>query len=136
MTKSAVALIGSNWIAGLSIVNSILYLNDVYFIVGLAISLVVVGYIYDLTGSQNFVWSLITPLMFALLGYFAAKPQRWAFIIGALIYLGDGLLYLYFEEWLAAGFHAFVLYNLFVGFREISEYEKLTRSEFGQNGGK
>jgi hypothetical protein len=67
----------------------------------------------------------MAPLMFVVIGYFSAKCHRWAFIIGAVIYLFDAVIYLYFEFWLAAAFHAFILYKLWNGYQTISEYEEL-----------
>lgn len=112
------------WVAGLSVINTFLAAREVYFIVGLAISQIVDGIVFEITGGTNYFISLIVPIVFALFGYFAFKLKRWAFITGALFYALDGLVYLYFEEWLATGFHIFVLYHLYRGYKEIAEYER------------
>lgn len=90
---------------------------------GLAISQVIDGIVVESTGETNIAISLIAPALFAMFGYFAFKLNRWAFIAGAVVYLLDGFVYLHAQEWLAAGFHVFVLYKLYQGYREITEYE-------------
>ncbi len=112
------------WISGLSLINTILSAKGVYFILGLAISQIIDGIVIELTGDINYFISLFAPVLFALFGFFAFKLNRWAFIVGSIIYTIDGLIYLYFREWFAAGFHVIVLYKLFQGYKEITEYEK------------
>jgi hypothetical protein len=112
-------------IAILSVVNSFLASKGTYFILGLGFSQILDGISIQLTGEVNFFLSLIPPLIIALMGYFAMRCNRWAFIVGAVIYALDALLFLFYGEWLAFGFHAFVLYKLWNGFNTISEYEAL-----------
>lgn len=112
------------WIAGLSLINTFLASKGTYFIVGLAMTQFVDAIMTELTGDVNYIVSLIVPAIFAVFGYFALKVNRWAFIVGALLYILDGLLYLYVEAWLAAGFHVYVLYHLYRGYRDISAYEE------------
>jgi len=111
------------WIAVLSLVNSFLAAKGSYFIAGLAISQIIDGLVSATTGAVNYLISLIAPALFAIFGYFAFKLNRWAFIVGSVIYLLDGLIYLYFQSWLAAAFHVYVLYKLFQGYKEITAYE-------------
>jgi hypothetical protein len=111
------------WVAGLSIINIFLAAKGVSFVVGLAISQVIDILVLLVTGNRHYFISLLAPLLFATFGYFAFKLQRWAFIIGAIVYIIDGMIYLFFNEWLAFGIHLFVLYNLYKGYREITEYE-------------
>jgi hypothetical protein len=112
------------WISGLSFINIFLAAKGVFFIVGLAISQIIDGIVFEITGDINYFISLIAPILFAVFGYFAFKLKRWAFIAGSLVYILDGLIYLYFQEWLATGFHIFILYNLYKGYKEITEYER------------
>jgi hypothetical protein len=112
------------WVAALSVVNTLLASNGTFFIIGLAVSQFVDAMAIQLTGSVNYFLSLLAPLVFAAFGYFTYKLHRWAFIVGGVLYLFDGLLYVAFEEYLAAGFHVYVLYNLYQGFKFITEYEE------------
>lgn len=113
-------------IAALSLINSFLASRGVYFILGLGLTQFIDGIVIALTGEINYFISLMAPLLFIVIGYFAATAHRWAFVVGALIYVLDAILYLYFMELLAFGFHAFILYKLYKGYRTISEYEELT----------
>ena len=112
-------------IAALSIINSFLVSKGTFFILGLALSQLVDGVVMEITGEQNLVYSFLPALLFIVFGYFGAKMQRWAFIVGALVYAGDGVIYFVFEEWLAGGIHIFILYKLYQGYRSLDEYEEL-----------
>lgn len=118
-------------IAALSIVNTFLASKGTFFIMGLAINQFLDGIMIGVTGEVNYFVSLIIPLLFVALGYFAAKCNRWAFIAGAVIYLLDAALYLYFELWLAFAFHLFILYKLWNGYKTISEYDEF-KAKLGQ----
>jgi hypothetical protein len=113
-------------IAILSIINSFLASKGVFFIIGLAITQIIDGVVLSFTGELNYFISLLAPLLFIIIGFFSAKRSRLAFIVGAIIYFFDGLLYLYFQEWLAAGFHVYILYKLYKGYNTISEYKELS----------
>lgn len=112
-------------IAILSIINSFLASKGTYFVLGLGASQVLDGIAMELTGEVNFFLSLIPPAFMAMIGFFAARCNRWAFIVGAIVYFLDAILFLLFSEWLAFGFHLFVLYKLWQGFKTISEYDEL-----------
>lgn len=120
---------GSNWfywIAGLSLINSAIFAfgGNVSFILGLAVTQVVDG-IVEMAISSGVpsavkavavVIDLIIAAMFALFGYYANKGMALAFIVGIVIYVLDGLVYLAVGDMLAAGFHAFALFFIIRGF--------------------
>jgi hypothetical protein len=112
-------------IAALSIINIFLASKDVFFIMGLGMNQMLDGIVIALTGDINYMISLVIPMIFVIIGYFAAKCNRWAFIAGAVIYLLDAVLFLYFQFWLAFAFHLYILYKLWNGYKTISEYEQL-----------
>jgi len=53
--------------------------------------------------------------MFASIGFFASRRHIWAYIVGKVLYLLAGIIYLLIGDLLSAGFHAFVLFQLFNG---------------------
>jgi hypothetical protein len=53
---------------------------------------------------------------FALLGRHAQRGQVWAFLAGGIFYALDGLLFLVERDWIAVGFHVFVLVMIARGF--------------------
>jgi hypothetical protein len=108
------------WIAGLSLVNSVMALSGkaTRFILGLAVT-----QIFDELAQRTallaaaVVLDLLTAAVFVFFGVFANKRHTWSFIVGMALYALDGLIYLIAQEWLGVGFHAFVLFCLFRGFK-------------------
>lgn len=115
------------WIAGLSAVNVALHLGhaDVNFILGLAFTLVAHALFAAHVGIALVVDALFIG-GFWLIGRQAQKGQTWAFVVGGLIYLCDGLLYLKFEAWLAVAFHAYALFSIGKAFMSLQEAKKAT----------
>ena len=117
------------WIAGLSVINSILLYSeaDLYFIFGLGATLLVDGIVYEITGSFNiygFIINVIITAVFASFGYFANRLLRKPFLAGMILYLMDALLFLIFQEWLSLGFHAFALFMMYRGYRNLGLLHK------------
>jgi uncharacterized protein DUF4339 len=114
------------WIAGMSLINSIASLTGAGFgfVVGLGITQIVDTFAQRLGGAA-FAVALILNLLiagvFILFGVFAHKRHLWSFIVGMVLYGLDGLLFAFDRHWLPAGFHAFVLYWLFNGYRAASQ---------------
>ena len=120
---------GSNWfiwIAGLSIVNSLMYLfgGQLNFIIGLGITQIidVIGKaLSDKLGSSIIlVFVLIADIImsgiFFLFGKMCNKKKNWAFIIGMVLYSFDGLIFLLVKDMLSVAFHVFALYCIYKGF--------------------
>ena len=108
------------WIAGLSIVNTVLIHSgsDTSFIVGLGFTLVADALFREVMAIA-LAFDILAVGVFIALGFFAQKGHLWAFITGGILYLFDGLIYVYFQDWLPVAFHAYVLYSLFRGFRSL-----------------
>jgi hypothetical protein len=65
--------------------------------------------------------------LFVVFGYLSKKGYHWAFVIGMVIYLLDGLLLLLVSDYLGAAFHAYVLFRLYQGLaasRKLSELKQ------------
>lgn len=125
------------WIAGLSVVNTLIFFFDggVSFIVGLGITQLIEGVVYEASINVRLIALVIEVLisgMFAIFGYFAFKREMWAFAVGMTLYLMDGLIFLLVNDWLSIGFHAFVLFSLFAGVRSLKKIKEL---EYQQSGG-
>jgi hypothetical protein len=114
------------WIAGLSLVNSIIGLfgGGLSFIAGLGFTQIIDGIIFEIGvgGVASvvkiiaFVVELAIAGIFVGLGVFANKLQSWAFILGIVLYFLDGVLILALGAYLAAGFHVFALIFIVRGF--------------------
>ena len=112
------------WVAGLSIINSIIIMNDGNwaFLAGLAITEVISGFAVGLSAELGtsvtiiaFVLDVLVAGVFAMFGWFAQKGHTWAFIVGLIFYVLDGLIFVVFQEWLSVAFHGFVVYCLIRG---------------------
>lgn len=127
------------WIAGLSLVNTLLFIfgANINFLIGLGatqlITAIALG-IGDAIGSKGgmmavkivaLVASVAIAGAVALFGYFAAKGNRWLFIVGMILYALDGLLLLAFREWAGFLFHLLALWGLYTGLRATLRLEKL-----------
>ena len=111
------------WIAGLSIINSISIMtgSDWGFFLGLGVTQFISGIGRGLGGTAGnaigFVLSLLVCGLFVLFGIFGNKRHSWAFIVGLVLYLLDGLIFLIFQEWGSFAFHLFASFCIFVGLK-------------------
>ena len=126
------------WIAALSLINSVIFVlgSKVFFVVGLGITQVVDAF------TDIFAKHLASPMVVRLIGFlidvaiagvialfgvFARKGRKWAFIVGMVLYALDGLIFLAVQDWLSLGFHAFVLYGIFLGLRAKHHLDKIAQ---------
>ena len=111
------------WIAGLSLVNSVVALSGsgTRFILGLGITQIFDELAKGMGSGAGLavavVLDLLAAAVFVFFGVFANKRHTWSFIVGMALYALDGLIYLIGQEWLGVGFHAFALFCLFRGFK-------------------
>jgi hypothetical protein len=117
------------WIAGLSIVNSIIGMagGGVHFIVGLGVTQVV-DVLARRAGSSGMVLDLVingfVAGIFVIFWNFAKKGQSWAFIVGMLLYALDGLLLLSFKDIFSVAFHAYALFRIYQGMKAVSAMQQ------------
>ena len=115
------------WIAGLSAVNVACDLGHagVNFVLGLAFT-----QLAHAVFQSNVAIALGIDALFIggfyLIGLQAQKGRTWAFALGALLYVCDGLLYLKFEAWLSVAFHAFALFQIGKAFMSLQAARKAT----------
>jgi hypothetical protein len=74
------------------------------------------------------VLDLLAAGLFAVFGLLANKGQGWAFLVGMVLYAGDGLLLLLGGDWLGLGFHGFALYCIFNGYRALRRSQASAQS--------
>ena len=118
-----------DWIAALSIINSVISLSNGQwtFLLGLGITQVI-DYLAQRSGSSRgqligFAVTLLVAAFFWLMGRFAKQGQRWALIVGMFLYTLDGLVLVVGQAWLSVAFHAYVLFMLSRAFGAIKQYE-------------
>jgi hypothetical protein len=120
------------WIAGMSLVNSLVGLFGGHwgFVIGLGITQVIDA---ALTSGDGDVGArLLGPLLtaavagvFIACGHFAREGRRSAFIAGMLLYVLDSLIFVLVRDVLAVAFHAFALYCLIKGMRAKDHIDSL-----------
>lgn len=127
------------WIAALSLITSIISLagGGWAFLVSLGITQFIDAVANGVAANWGvgfkavaLVFDLVAAGLFALLGYFASvKRQQWAFVAGMALYTLDALLCGLVGLWFGLAFHAYVLYNLFGGYKAsaaLAELDKQT----------
>ncbi len=141
LTRQAATLKnGANWfywIAGLSIINSLISLFEGGwgFIFGLGITQLVDAIARGILAEQAEAAGLIRGIalgasvffagLFLLFGWLANRRQGWAFLIGMVLYLLDGLLFLLVQDWLSLAFHGFALYRMFQGYAALRKVKAM-----------
>jgi len=127
------------WIAGLSLVTSILWHvgSGMGFIFGLGITQVIDAIAMGVSEEASnpaityiaLVIDVVIAGVFALFGVFAKKKQQWAFIVGMLLYVLDALIFLLVKDFLSLGVHAFALFCIFKGFKACRELGRMSDNE-------
>ena len=113
------------WIAGLSAVNVACDLGhaEINFVLGLAFTLLAHAAFASSMGIALAI-DLLFIGGFFLIGRQAQKGATWAFVVGVLVYVCDGLLYLKFEDWVPVGFHVLALYYIGKAFMDLQAAKK------------
>ena len=114
------------WVAGLSVINSILLLTGQTwgFIFGLGITMVIDEIAIELAKELGnavkivaIVLDVIVAGVLVLFGVFATKRHLWAYIVGLVLYVIDGLIFLAAADIMGIIFHAIVLVLVIMGMR-------------------
>lgn len=128
------------WIAALSVINGIAFVAgaNYHFLAGLGLTeiadAVIAASIEQGASSAlrfvSLIFNLILVISFALIGYFAGKFFKTAFLLGIVAYLVDALVVLLIGDYFMAGFHAFALFFIIRGFlacRELTAYHQANK---------
>jgi len=108
------------WIAGLSMVNSIILISgaNVNFPVGLGVTQVIDVLALEIGAGAQAVGLMMNAFVaaaFVLVGVMARKNHPWAFITGLVLYAGDALLFFLAQDWLSIAFHAWAFIAILSG---------------------
>lgn len=121
---SPAVLNSANWffyIAALSIVSSFVAMSSgvsLQFGTGLGISRTIDA-AFAGSGSTAFIINLVIAGVLAAFGYFARQGQKWAFLVGMILYAGDGVLLFMDVQIRGIIFHGLVLFFIFRGFSQL-----------------
>jgi len=127
------------WIAALSVINTLITMGGgrMRFIFGLGITTLIDSVGHQMGGSGQTVAlaaSILGAAVIAIFGVLARKELKWAFIVGMVLYVCDGLLLLPAKLYLDAAFHAWALFRLFQGLQALNALESL-KSQQSMNAG-
>jgi hypothetical protein len=127
------------WIAGLSLINSGVYLFGltVSFVIGLGITQLIDGIFMAIAqelgpGSEwlravGMFIDLCVAGVFVLIGYLGRKRMRWPIILGMVVYALDAILLLAFKDFFGAAFHAWALFAIWTGLKAMNRLEAFER---------
>jgi hypothetical protein len=124
------------WAAGLSIINTIIFVTGgtPNFFLGLGVVQLVNDYtVMVANGTQvaplmHWVAGAIDLLLagiFIFFGYRGQRSYRNWIVAGITLYTLDGLIFLAFSVWLGVIVHAFVIYNLVRGLRAMDQLNRM-----------
>lgn len=112
------------WIAGLSLVNSVIVVmgGNWSFLAGLGVTQFLDAMARGLSarlGAASTVFALILDVAAAgvlvMFGLLARQRHSWAFVLGMILYVLDGLLFVILQDWLGLAFHAYALFCIYRG---------------------
>lgn len=108
------------WIAGLSLVNTVVLLSggNFNFVVGLAVTQIFDA-LFQSIKPLAVIFDVLALGFFFGAGYFARQGHVWAFAVGGIAYLVDGVIFGFFGDWLPVAFHIYVLFFIYAGWNEL-----------------
>ena len=117
------------WIAGLSVINSLVMFFGINwgFALGLAVNDFITVALEDSSRGLALVLELLVIGLFVGLGVFASRKQRWAFVVGGLLFALDTLLMLLEFSIIGVIIHLVALWAFFKGFQACGEWKKACR---------
>ena len=70
-------------------------------------------------GLTALIMNLMIAGVLAAFGYFARQGQKWAFLVGMILYAGDGVLLVMDSQIRGIVLHGLVLFFIFRGFSQL-----------------
>lgn len=120
------------WIAGMSLINSLIGLfgGNWSFVIGLGLTQVIDAMLTTGDGEigSRLIGTLLTAGVagiFLAFGHFAREGRRAAFIAGILLYVIDTLIFVVVRDVLAIALHAFALFCLVKGMQAKDQLDRL-----------
>ncbi|MEK8033125.1 hypothetical protein AACH06_20055 [Ideonella sp. DXS29W] len=104
------------WIAGLSLVNTLLFQSgqDTSFALGLGIT-TLSNVLFADEPAMAISLSAVAIGFFGLVGWQASQARFWAFCIGLAVYVGDAFIVWQLDDWVALAFHGVVIFFITQG---------------------
>jgi hypothetical protein len=108
------------WIAGLSLVNTVLFHtgSSVNFVLGLGMT-AVTNALYADNVAVSVALAAVGVAFYAFIGLRAAQERLWAFYLGLAVYALDALVYVKFEDWTPVAFHGVAAFFILKGVAQV-----------------
>jgi hypothetical protein len=116
------------YVAGISLINSLLIMLNFGFYGSLAITTLISGigfYIAESVNGGTATSFIINAIAFAVnaviagivagFGYLSGKGHAWAYVVGMIAYTLDALIMIWLGDWIEVLIHLYVLYLLWKG---------------------
>jgi len=126
------------WIAGLSMLNSIIFRMDgqITFVGSLGVTQIIdfMSRIYieeglfenaNMVSGISMLFILLFSGLYLVLGLLTRKKKKWAFYIGTILYLIDGLILVLIQDYINAAFHGYILFSLIRGWKALYDLSKV-----------
>ncbi len=110
------------WIAGLSLVNLVMFYSgsNANFVIGLAMT-TLASVVFAGNVPLAVAVAALTIAFYGLIGYWAQGQKLWAFYLGLAVYVLDGLIYVYVQDWMPVAFHGLAAYFIVKGIVRVRE---------------
>ena len=110
------------WIAGLSLVNTIVALTggNFHFVLGLGITEVTDAFHSPQARMVGYFIDVLDLGFFLMCGYMAGKCHKWAFVMGMGFYALDAALTAMAQDWLSFAFHVYAIVCIWRGFSQVN----------------
>ena len=114
------------WIAGLSLVNTVMFYSgsDASFVVGLGMT-AIAGVMFS--GNVALSLAIIGLILgfYFLMGLYAQRGAAWAFYLGIGLYVVDALIYVKLESWMSVAFLAYAIFCIARGLMRLREINEM-----------
>ncbi|HKW73956.1 MAG TPA: hypothetical protein VJN64_00395, partial [Terriglobales bacterium] len=95
--------------------------GNFHFVLGLGITEVTDALRAPQARMFGFFIDVLVLSFFMMCGYFGAKAQKWAFVVGMTFYLLDSGITLLAQDWISFAFHIYALICIWRGFSHIAK---------------
>ena len=104
------------WIAALSLVNVVMFHSgsDTNFVIGLAMT-TLASAVFAANVPAALGLAGLAIAFYLVVGFYAQRQKLWAFYLGLAVYILDGLIYVYFQDWMPVAFHALAAFFISKG---------------------
>ncbi len=126
-TQDAIVLSAARWfwwIAGLSLVNTVLFHagSDTNFAIGLGLT-TLTNVLFAQQIAVSIAIAAVTIGFYFFVGLMAQRERLWAFYLGLGVYALDALIYVRFEDWMPVAFHALACFYIGKGAMRLREQQ-------------